>query len=174
LIAILYAADKPEILKVGNESKTAGNAGMQAKLHCRAAGAPVIRFSWKREGSNITSVSEKYIVEERQVNNLYNKFCYYYFVHTIRSSDIYTSYYIRVYLYIYNRSVIISEVVYKFRFVVHKIYNHVRNATSWQQMIGHHIIFYLSLSSRPFLDNTNVEIKQTTGLFSLGFEILTS
>lgn len=51
-----------------NESKTASNAGMSAKLHCRAVGAPMIRFSWERDGSNITSVSEKYIVEQKRVN----------------------------------------------------------------------------------------------------------
>lgn len=60
--------DKPEILTMENESKTASNAGMSAKLHCRAVGAPMIRFSWERDGSNITSVSEKYIVEQKRVN----------------------------------------------------------------------------------------------------------
>jgi len=62
--------DKPEILTMENESKTASNAGMSAKLHCRAVGAPVIRFSWERDGLNITGVSEKYIVEEKEVNTI--------------------------------------------------------------------------------------------------------
>lgn len=64
----MCVTDKPEILTTENESKTASNAGMSAKLHCRAVGAPMIRFSWERDGSNITSVSEKYIVEQKRVN----------------------------------------------------------------------------------------------------------
>jgi len=62
------ASDKPEILTMENGSKTASNAGMSAKLHCRAVGAPMIQFSWEHDGSNIINVSEKYIVEQRQVN----------------------------------------------------------------------------------------------------------
>jgi len=50
------------------DSKTASNAGMSAKLHCRAAGAPTIHFTWKRDDSKITGVSEKYIVEDKKVN----------------------------------------------------------------------------------------------------------
>lgn len=50
-----------------NGSKTASSAGMAAKLHCRAIGAPAIRFSWDREGTNIINVSEKYIMEEKRV-----------------------------------------------------------------------------------------------------------
>lgn len=61
-------ADKPEIITTESESKTASNAGMAAKLHCRAVGAPTIRFYWERDGSNVTSVSEKYIVEQKRVN----------------------------------------------------------------------------------------------------------
>lgn len=46
---------------------------MLAKLHCQAVGAPTIRFSWERDGSNIINVSEKYIVEQKQVSiNLIN------------------------------------------------------------------------------------------------------
>lgn len=41
---------------------------MSATLRCRAIGAPVIRFTWEREGLNITGASEKYIVEEKRVN----------------------------------------------------------------------------------------------------------
>jgi len=52
------------------DSKTASNSGMSAKLHCRAVGAPKIHFSWKRDESNITSVSEKYIVDENRVNTI--------------------------------------------------------------------------------------------------------
>lgn len=64
----MCATDKPEILTTENESKTASNAGMSAKLHCRAVGAPMIRFSWERDGMNITSVADKYIVEQKRVN----------------------------------------------------------------------------------------------------------
>lgn len=60
--------DKPEILTTENESKTASNADKPAKLRCRAVGAPVVHFSWEREGLNITSVSEKYTMEEKRVN----------------------------------------------------------------------------------------------------------
>lgn len=60
--------DKAEILTSENESKTASNAGIPAKLRCRAVGAPVVHFSWEREGLNVTSVSEKYTVEEKRVN----------------------------------------------------------------------------------------------------------
>lgn len=60
--------DKPEILMTENESKTASNVGALAKLHCRAMGAPTIRFSWEHDEMNITSVPEKYKVEERQVS----------------------------------------------------------------------------------------------------------
>ncbi|XP_026818055.1 nephrin-like [Rhopalosiphum maidis] len=68
---MLIVEHKPEILTMENESKTASNAGMSAKLHCRAVGAPMIRFSWERDGSNITSVPDKYIVEQRQVNETF-------------------------------------------------------------------------------------------------------
>lgn len=60
--------DKPEILTTESESKTASNAGMSAKLHCRAMGAPTIHFHWERDGTNVTNVSEKYIIEEKRVN----------------------------------------------------------------------------------------------------------
>ncbi|CAI6356936.1 unnamed protein product [Macrosiphum euphorbiae] len=68
---MLIVEHKPEILTTENESKTASNAGMSAKLHCRAVGAPMIRFSWERDGSNITSVSEKYIVEQKRLNETF-------------------------------------------------------------------------------------------------------
>jgi len=53
-----------------HDSKTASNAGMSAKLHCRAVGAPTIHFTWKRDDSKITGVSEKYVVEEKKVNTI--------------------------------------------------------------------------------------------------------
>lgn len=65
---VCYTTDKPEILTMKYDSKTASNAGMSAKLHCRAVGAPTIHFTWKRDDSKITGVSEKYIVEEKKVN----------------------------------------------------------------------------------------------------------
>ncbi|XP_050061787.1 nephrin-like isoform X2 [Aphis gossypii] len=68
---MLIVEHKPEILTMENESKTASNAGMSAKLHCRAVGAPMIRFSWERDGSNITSIPDKYIVEQRQLNETF-------------------------------------------------------------------------------------------------------
>lgn len=60
--------DKPEILTTENKSKTASNAGMLAKLHCQAVGAPTIRFSWEHDGSNIINVTEKYVVEQKRVS----------------------------------------------------------------------------------------------------------
>lgn len=51
-----------------NESKTASNKGMSAKLHCRAVGAPMVKMYWERDGSNLTNVSEKYVVEEKRVS----------------------------------------------------------------------------------------------------------
>lgn len=51
-----------------NGSKTASSANMAAKIHCRALGAPTIRFSWDRDGSNIINVTDKYIMEEKRVN----------------------------------------------------------------------------------------------------------
>jgi len=67
-----------------NISKTASNDGMSAKLHCRAVGAPMIRFSWERDGLNITSVSDKYIVEQKRVNItviLFKIYIYIYIIH---------------------------------------------------------------------------------------------
>lgn len=66
----MYSTDKPVILITKNESKTASSGGVSAKLHCRALGAPKIRFSWEREGLNITNMSEKYILEEKRVSFL--------------------------------------------------------------------------------------------------------
>lgn len=51
-----------------NESKTASTTGMSAKLHCRAVGAPMVKMYWEHNGLNLTSVSEKYIVEKKRVN----------------------------------------------------------------------------------------------------------
>lgn len=41
---------------------------MLAKLHCQAVGAPTIRFSWERDGSNVINVTEKYVVEQKRVS----------------------------------------------------------------------------------------------------------
>ncbi|XP_025196659.1 nephrin-like [Melanaphis sacchari] len=68
---MLIVEHKPEILTMENESKTASNAGMSAKLHCRAVGAPMIRFSWERDGLNITNIPDKYIVEQKQLNETF-------------------------------------------------------------------------------------------------------
>ncbi|XP_050530864.1 nephrin-like [Daktulosphaira vitifoliae] len=68
LSASLVVEHKPEMTLLENEMKTASNAGVAAKLHCRAVGAPSVRFTWERDGSNITSLSDKYIVEEKQLD----------------------------------------------------------------------------------------------------------
>lgn len=61
-------ADKPEMTMKANELKTASNAGTLAKLRCRAVGAPRVKFTWERDEVNLSSVTDKYIVEEKKVN----------------------------------------------------------------------------------------------------------
>lgn len=54
-----------------NGSKTASSAGMTSKIHCRAIGAPAIGLTWDRDGTNIATVPEKFVVEEKRVNYYY-------------------------------------------------------------------------------------------------------
>ncbi|XP_050438831.1 nephrin [Adelges cooleyi] len=69
LSAVLIVEHKPEIVLKENELKTASNAGVAAKLHCRAAGAPFVHFTWEHDGSNINSMNDKYAVEEKQLDS---------------------------------------------------------------------------------------------------------
>lgn len=48
-------------------SKSAGDEGQQAKLICRAQGAPNISFEWSREGTPLTA-SDKYAFTTRQLD----------------------------------------------------------------------------------------------------------
>ncbi|VVC38576.1 Fibronectin type III,Immunoglobulin-like domain,Immunoglobulin C1-set,Immunoglobulin/major [Cinara cedri] len=65
---LLIVEHKPEILAMDNGSKTASSAGMTAKLHCRALGAPAMQFSWDLDGSAVVSVTDKFVMEEKKLN----------------------------------------------------------------------------------------------------------